>query len=817
MGIFPIFIGLTTHHMAKALPTLFLLLFISCFAIAQDVTLSGIITDEETKEPLVGASVVTEGGTGVTTDLDGRYTLKLPKGVHNVRFSFIGYKPKLKQVDLTAGANLKLDMALSMKSEQLDIVVVSASQYQKSIAQETVTMEVVNKELIQSTNATDLGQAINKTPGVLIQDSQISIRGGSSWSYGVGTRTAVMQDGMSMMSADLGEAQLNQSPIQNVSQIEVIKGASSVVYGSSALNGVVNVITAWPTSPEPKTEITVFQMIYDNPPAVGDSLNTRVVNSQGNVVDTIIAVPDDTLQWWDEQDIRGASGLNFSHSRKINGTDLILGGSIFYHKSYLEYANELRGNFNFKTRFHSKKKLGLNYGVNGNFGYEHSGRFFLATNPNEGALRSAVPGSDRYFRMNIDPHLHSQNDKGLKHSLETRYMYIMRISGNTVTTPHAISHQLMANYQFQKLWKKWSLTSGVPLNVGISSSNLYVGTRISYSSAIYVQGEFKTKRLSAVAGLRYEVIGVDDFVEAGKPVFRSGINYQAGKATFIRASFGQSYRLPTIAERYLSEDLSGLVQVIPNRQLVAESGMSAELGVKQAVKVSKWIAYVDFAFFYQQYKNLVEYGFVNRVAADSLFVGVPETISIGLYPQNVSNALVAGYEIGLASQGSIGPVGINALVGYTYNYPVNLDSAKNFGAGRYLEEFFTRMGERAAGDDANYLLKLRPRHMVKGDIQLSYKGASIGATVIYGSYPENIPEFERLAVDLLSGEFGATDRYSKAHEKGDFILNLRASYQISKLLKVAFLVNNVTNRIYSFRPSKIEPIRNYTLQLKFTF
>lgn len=813
--------------MTKTLLSLLSTLLITINCLGQDVTLSGTIRDKETNEPLVGASVVTSDKKGVTTDLDGKYKILLPKGKHTVTYSFIGYEPKTKEIDLSSGADVVKDVQLGLKTEQLDIVVVSASQYEKSIAQETVSMEVVSSKLIQNTNATDLGQAINKTPGVTIQDSQVSIRGGSSWSYGVGTRTAVMQDGMSLMSADLGEPQLRQAPMQNIEQIEVIKGASSVVYGSSALNGVVNVITGWPKSAEPATTVTVFSKLYDNPPNLYSDLTytSKVENpdpanpGQTLLVDTVIHYPKDTLKWWDDGEVRGANGANFNYARKIDNLDLIVGGVFLHDRSYLSDADEVRGGLNFKTRIHDKKHPGRNYGINGNFVYEHSGRFFLAENPNEGALRSAVPSDDRYFRFNLDPHFHSTNDKGLKHSLTSRYMYIMRISTNPASTPHAISHQVMVNYQFQKLWKKWSITSGVPVNLGLSSSNLYTGLRVSYSSAIYVQGEFKTKRLSAVAGVRYEVIGIDDFTETGSPVFRTGINYQFGKATNLRASVGQSYRLPTIAERYLSDDLSNLVQVIPNRQLVAEKGLSAELGVTQGIRVSKWLAQLDVAIFYQQYKNLVEYGFVSRTDADSLFEGVPEAIFLGLYPQNVSNALVAGYEFGLRSQGKLGPIEVTALVGYTYNYPVNLDSARNYGAGEYLGEFFTYMNKRIATDneDANKLLKLRPRHLVKGDIQLGYKKAYLGMTLIYGSYPENIPYTETFAVDAISGDFGATARYSKQHEKGDLIVNLRASYQIMKQLKLSFLVNNVTNRLYSFRPSKPEPIRNFTLQLQANF
>lgn len=75
----------------------------------------------------------------------------------------------------------------------------------------------------------------------------------------------MLSDGLSLTSADRGEVQSKMVPLANVKQVEIVKGASSVVYGSSALNGVVNVITEWPSESEPKTEIETNVGVYDNP------------------------------------------------------------------------------------------------------------------------------------------------------------------------------------------------------------------------------------------------------------------------------------------------------------------------------------------------------------------------------------------------------------------------------------------------------------------------------------------------------------------------------------------------------------------------
>ncbi|MCS6819999.1 MAG: Plug domain-containing protein, partial [Chitinophagales bacterium] len=187
--------------------------------------------------------------------------------------------------------------------------VVTTSFYKKNAAKESVSMDVVNKNVIKNTNVNDLGEAVSKTPGVLVQDGQITIRGGSSYSYGTGTRTAVLVDNLGMTSADLSEGQTKLVPIENTKQVEVIKGASSVVYGSSALNGIVNVITEWPSDAEPKTDIDLNTTFFDAP-------------------------KDPRQRWWDGGTPFTVIG-NVNHQRKIKDLQLVVGGNITGSMGYL--------------------------------------------------------------------------------------------------------------------------------------------------------------------------------------------------------------------------------------------------------------------------------------------------------------------------------------------------------------------------------------------------------------------------------------------------------------------------------------------------
>ncbi|MFT4524287.1 MAG: outer membrane receptor protein involved in Fe transport [Bacteroidia bacterium] len=776
-----------------------LLLALSILSIsgfAQKVKLTGIVKDRSSTETLIGANVVSDGKTGVTTDLDGKYTLELTNEKHEISFSFIGYKSETRLIDLSDGNSLSLNISLNIQTNELDFVVISASQYEKSIAEETVSMDIVDEKLLRNNNATDVGEAVKKTPGVLIQDSQISIRGGSSYSYGIGSRTAVMMDGVSFMSPDLGEAQLGGAPLENVEQIEVIKGSSSVVYGSSALNGVVNVRTAWPKSAEPKTKATVYMGVYDTP-------------------------SPDSVRWWGNDEVRNKMGFSFSHMRKIKNMDFIFGGNILNHRSYLQFADEFRGGFNFKTRFHNQKKRGMTYGLNGNFSAERSGRFFLSQNPVNGPLQSLQPSTDQYARLNLDPHFNYLDGSGNRHRLDMRYLMIKRIPFIGDATKPAVSHTATVNYQYQKRWRIVVLTAGLPLSLSFSHSNLYSKTRVTYSGAGYLQGEYKSKnkRLSAVVGGRYEILGVDDFTESSLPIFRSGFNYKVGLGTYFRGSFGQSYRLPTIAERFLDDELNSLIRVIPNSDLQPERGLGAELGLKQMFRLKKWVGYLDLAFFYQQYKQLVEYRFVSRFGADTvLFNGLNESYLVGLHPINVEDALITGMEFTFASKGKIGPIGVTALIGFTYNYPMNLDSAKSIGSNQYASEFFQYMFQRADSIPSQRLLQFRSRQQIVGDLELSYKNLSIGGAIFYGSFPEYLPGTAVEAINLVSGTVEgeeAMTAYAKLHQAGDLIFDARISYQVLKFMRVGFIVKNIGNKLYAIRPSKAEPIRNYTFQLQF--
>mgnify|MGYP000374223195 FL=1 len=210
-------------------------------------TISGTIKDANTNERLIGVNIILNNGNGTATDFDGNYQILGKEGEQQITFKYIGYEEVLKTISLNKNEVTTLDIVLVPSSEQLSTVVVSAGRFEQKIEEITVSMEVIKPSLIENKNTTQIETAMDQIPGVNITDGQANIRGGSGWSFGAGTRVLVMVDDMPLISGDAGQAQWGLIATENINQVEVIKGASSALYGSSALNGVINVRTAFPS------------------------------------------------------------------------------------------------------------------------------------------------------------------------------------------------------------------------------------------------------------------------------------------------------------------------------------------------------------------------------------------------------------------------------------------------------------------------------------------------------------------------------------------------------------------------------------------
>jgi outer membrane receptor protein involved in Fe transport len=789
----------------------------SAMAGAQEAAISGKVTDAVTGEALIGVNVIHAAGKGVATDIDGNYTLKLPPGEYRLGFSFIGYTTRSETVVLAAGEQRVLDMKLAIAANQLDAVVVSAGRFEQRVGEVTQSLSVLRPEIVLNKNIISMSEALDQVPGVVIIDEEPQIRAGSGFSYGAGSRVQVCVDDIPILSGDIGRPNWTFLPMENLEQVEVIKGASSVLYGSAALSGVINVRTAFPRA-EPQTRVTTFTGIYDTP---------------GHA----------PAKWWD-QNQPGFGGANFFHSRRFGQLDLVLGGNAFTDNGFVgpeaqpadsiardpyrlgPGGYEHRVRFNTGLRWRSQSVKGLSFGLNGNVMKSRSTSVFIWNDTDRGLFRP-FPGTvtrTKGTQFYVDPFVTYHSPGGTRHSLRTRWHRQIFDNDNGQGNSNSTTH---AEYQAQQkvdLFGETVLTGGALVRNVNSTAELYSGDgdgdglNTALNTAVYLQVDKKLleERLSLSAGVRYEQFKVNDDL-AGQPVFRAGATYRVLQATYVRTSYGQGFRYPTIGERFISTNV-GQLRIFPNANLNPEQSWNTEVGIKQGFKLGGFMGYLDAVVFQQEFQDYVEFTF-GQWRPFTFATAVQDFYGLGFKSVNTGNARVTGLELELAGKGKVGGVEIQALIGYTTTKPVS--TTPDFVYAERVDvpipiipsPSFTN----SSYNPENNILKFRIRNTFRSDVQFEYRKVFTGFSTRYNSHVQNI---DKAFVDLDAGPpqpdvlpTNITGWLADRQSGGVWIVDARAGLHLTKQLRVALIVNNLTNEVYALRPLSIEAPRSFQVQL----
>ncbi len=728
---------------------------------SQEAAIRGKVTDAATSELLVGVNVIADSATGISTDVNGDYELRLDPGRHHLTFSYIGYITVVKTVVLKVNEILSLDVRLQPQIIELGEAVVSAGRFKQKLSDVTVSMQVIKPDYIQQTNTINMETVISQMPGVDVMDGQANIRGGSGYSYGAGSRVMVLVDDLPILTADVNEVKWNFLPVENIGNVEIMKGASSSLYGSSALNGVINLHMAQPGE-VPSTRMSVFSGVYCQPS------NERMA------------------WWWDSNPL--FTGASIVHLRKIGSVDLVAGAYALGDQGYREEDYEERFRVNLGLRHHPKQIESLSYGLNINVQEQRTCDFLIWMDADSGAFLQQEAGISptKGFRINVDPYASYYDAKGGRHSLRTRYYQAYNRFDAEDQNKNNGSAMFYGEYQFHREFvNKWYWTAGVAGSYARTDAELY-GDHYSSNIAIFTQLDKKfLERLSASLGLRWERYTLDRTDDESRPVLRAGLNYQAGAFTYIRASFGQGYRYPSIAEKYTATSL-GSLNIFPNPDLQPETGWSSEIGLRQGWKLGRWIGYADVAAFWMEYQDMMEFTF-GVYLPDS--VTIPTLDYLGFKSLNIGHARIAGIDLMIGGSGKFLNQPVRFFAGYTYMDPVDL----------------------SADTLENNILKYRFHHEVKGDIQWDYRALSVGISMIYNSNIERIDEaFEE---KILGQEiFKGLKQYRQENDKGFLTFDARLAYQITTHIRTALHVKNLFNREYMGRPGDIQPPRNICLE-----
>ncbi|MBE0643073.1 MAG: TonB-dependent receptor [Bacteroidetes bacterium] len=651
------------------------LFLIASLASAQNATLSGRVTGPD-GEPLVGANVIVRGTVlGSATDRDGRFSIwRIPAGSHTVVCSMIGYEKKSQQTNLTAGENAVMDFGMKESTVQTGVVIVTAGKHAQSFEEIPVSIATMDSREIEARGIETLDNALRKISGVNIAEDQVNIRGSSGYSRALGSRVLLLVDGAPVLAGDAGEIKFDIVPMFAVDRIEVVKGAGSALYGSSALGGVINVLTREPRSRVARVRLSTG--FWDNPYF-------------------------SEWKWWGASP-RWRNSMDLQYGDAHGPFSYLVGAGARNDQGFRQNDDFVRWNLNGRAwyRFASDRNLSVsvNHSTNerGNWVYWRNLSNALqppvSTDLSESIVSVKTQASALYRQIHSASFASSLRVSFYRTSFETSSDtsdFSFRPSDKTQSTTWLLGAEWQGSYT---LAQRNLLTFGADANYTTVDSRTY-GQRTGWSGALYAQDEIALNSVWHLsAGARFDLTSIDSMDADMQVNPRIGMTYQPWEQGALRAAYGWGFRSPSIAERYATASAGGILTK-PNPDLKAERSTSYEFGFKQLLPYDVTF---DAAVFWNDYDNLVE-PMIDPTDGRILF-------------RNITQARIQGYELSLEGR----PLGDWVLLsaGYTYLYPRDMTTGS--------------------------VLKYRPRHLLYLSGDVHYAGFSFGADFRHLSRIENI-------------------------------------------------------------------------------
>ena len=210
---------------------------------------SGQIADQETGEPLIGASVAVKNTvTGTITDLEGNFSFRTKASFpFTLQISSVGYEP---QEFIVKDQTTDIHVDLKTQTVLIDEVVVTASRVEEKIARSPVAIEKMDIRAIKETPSPTFFDAIESVKGVQMTTLSLGFKVPNTRGFANTTNARFLQmvDGADTQAPGLGVSIANTvGPTElDIESIEITPGASSGLYGMNALNGMSNLITKSP-------------------------------------------------------------------------------------------------------------------------------------------------------------------------------------------------------------------------------------------------------------------------------------------------------------------------------------------------------------------------------------------------------------------------------------------------------------------------------------------------------------------------------------------------------------------------------------------
>jgi iron complex outermembrane receptor protein len=516
----------------------------------------------------------------------------------------IGYRAnRLPSVASGSGDTSVVLIELDPSPVQTAPVIVTAGRREQSLGEVPASVSVIGGELLNARNTVTVDDALRYVPGVSVTQTQVNIRGSTGYSFGVGTRVLLLIDGLPFITGDTGEINWESIPSSQIDRIEVVKGASSALYGSSALGGVINIITRVP----------------------GDQAETRLKFYGG-----LYSQPGYQSWRWND-DARSFSGIHAGYLNRIGDLSVALAADRTLNDGYRrnDYWKRWNGSARLGYALSPYGSASLSFSIleqrRGNFLYWKD--FGHAFEPPDDELLESVYSvrwnlSGSYRQVVSDRLFYSAKVSWLKSRWDDNIPSVYDSAGSN-SRSGVVTGEVQANYQ---------LSPGQILIAGLSGSlqevdaDTIFGTHDGRGAAVYVQDEIKISgALRLTAGGRFDAQRISGLGSVGQFNPKFGLSYSPSDSFSARISAGRGFRAPTVAEVFTTSTAGG-VAIRPNPGLMPERSWSVEGGLS---RLFTGFLQADISLFRNEFWDLIEPAF----GSDGV-----------VHFQNITRALIYGAE-----------------------------------------------------------------------------------------------------------------------------------------------------------------------------
>jgi len=742
----------------------FILIFlipVISFATFKDASLSGIVYDAETLQPLEFTNVYLEGETiGAASKRNGSFKIEnIPNGSFTIIASRIGYKSFKVKMNFDSPAEKSLSVALVQKVLKSEAVTVTATISEQTAQMTPAKIATVNRLELENKPAVTFDEILETVPGISVYRSSgasiqsLSIRGSSDVAGGgVGNRVLLLIDGRPALSADTGGALWSLVPIEVIDHIEVLKGTFSSLYGSSAMGGVVNVITRRP----------MYKRL------------TQVSLSAG-----LYQLPENALRY-------------NNHTPLFLSTELTHSGVV----DKLSYLFSISRN---KSDGYSQNNGYENYNLFTKMLYDLRDERYLELSLSYGLLKNDYPHTwmNNLHPLSVLPKYQDDKQEKTNTGFDLKYAampsssltYSSRLYGyrlqaasyfnqndQQITIPGNQDFGLQTHVDATKLgWLsqaevRWGgahkSIAGMDWQgdfVTSSPDSVMYGDHRVDNLAFFAQDEWNiTSQLTSTIGLRWDNNHLYDGPTRQQVSANVALLYSPVTNLDFRLLYGQGFRSPSIAERFFKKELNGGTLFKPNPNLRPEKiDFSLEGGLSW-----RWDSMLDISlsYFRYHYKDMIYWVEISN----------EEKVVYTLFQvRNLNKASMQGAEFSV----QLRPVPTLTLFGgYTY-----LD-AKDLSANRLDDNLAYRV-KHSVNFFADY--RLAP-------FRFHFDGRYKSAVDEVFLYPREKP-----------GAF--------------WVMNAKISYMYSPAIEMGISVKNIFNTAYEELARYRMPGRNFLFNTNFTF